>query len=137
MRMSEPRSCIVVAVLLLCFVVGLWTSRPWMMVFSVAVGFAILLFVAKYILTSPRNFCGIDIRLSVREDGLHFSSPNRSGTVGWAGFREIYILKEMWALFFKNSESVTMIPTDQLSSDTLNFMVARLRENQVKIHGDT
>jgi hypothetical protein len=39
-------------------------------------------------------------------------------------------------VFVKNSDSVTYIPTDQLDHETLEFMLAKLRENHVEIHGD-
>jgi hypothetical protein len=56
--------------------------------------------------------------------------------VGWAGFRKVYCLKMMWAVLFKKSESVTFFPVDQLNAETVELMLAKLRENGVKIVGD-
>jgi hypothetical protein len=135
-RAKDSRIVIAMFILLLCFIFGLLSSRLWMIGFSIAIVIGVLLYSIKHVLTSPRNFVGVEICMSVIDDGLHFSSPLRSGAVYWAGFREIYLLNNMWAMFFKNSDAVTFIPVDQLRMDTVEFILARLREHQVKINGN-
>ncbi len=73
--------------------------------------------------------------MTVRDDGILFASAHRSGMVGWAGFKEIYLLKDGCAAFFKRSDSVTYFPTEQLSRETIEYMLAKLRENGVRIYG--
>lgn len=134
-RLKEPRGLLLVAALIVTFVVGLLTSNAVLMGVTLG-GFVVgLAFVLRYALTSPRSFCGVKIGLSIQDDGMHFTSPQRSGFVGWAGFRRIYQLKDMWALFLHRSESVTLIPVDQLDHDTLEFIRGKLQENNVRISG--
>lgn len=133
-RLKEPKVVLVLFGLLVLLLTGLVNSHPWLIALPVAAYAAMLLFFIQYVITSPRNFCGVEIHMSVQEDGVYFSGSNRSGMVGWAGFKEIYPLKAMWAVFVKNSDAVTFIPTGQLNQETLEYMLARLRENHVKIH---
>lgn len=135
-RLKEPKVYLVLVVLFVLLLVGLFSSHTWLIVLPGAVYVAMLLMFIQYVVTSPRVFCGVEIQMSVQEDGIYFSGSNRSGMVGWAGFKEIYPLKKMWAVFVKNSDAVTYIPTEQLNQETLEHMLAKLRENNVRIHGE-
>jgi hypothetical protein len=135
-RLKEPAVLFALATLLLLVPIGMFTSYTWLLAVPPAAFVVIFLVAIQYVLTSPRNFCGVEVKMSIRDDGIHFSGSDRSGIVGWAGFKEIYLLNKMWAIFVNNSDAVTYIPTDQLEPETLEFMLTRLRENHVKMHGD-
>ncbi len=136
MRMREPKGVILLGSLLLFIPIGLLTSHTWLLIVPGA-AFVILLFgLILRIANSPKNSQGVEMRLSVQDDGLHYSGANRSGMVRWAGFREVYLLRDMWAAFFKQSDAVSFFPTDQLDRETLDFMLAKLRENHVKVRGE-
>lgn len=134
-RLKEPLALLMIAALVLALAIGMVTSHVWLIVVPVAVCIGLVLHALRYILTSPRNFCGIAVGLSIQEDGMHFTSLHRSGFVGWGGFKRIYQLEDMWALFLHRSETVTFIPVDQFDRETIEFILAKLQENHVRING--
>jgi hypothetical protein len=135
-RLRKPRIVLVLVALLLLLIVGVLTSNPWLVGLPIGVFVSMPLVLIFYIVTSPRHFRGVEVQISVREDGVAFAGANRSSVVSWAGFKDVYCLKTMWAVMLTSSESVTFLPVDQLNSETLAYMLAKLRENGVKIYGD-
>ena len=134
-RIGEPKGVLFLVLLLILLIVGLAELNTWLIALPIAAFVAVLLHIIHYVVTSPRNFCGVEVQLAVREDEVYFSGSNRSGTVGWAGFREVYVFKKMWALFVKNSDAVTFIPTEELRQEALDFMFSKFRSNGVIVHG--
>lgn len=132
-RFMEPKVIVPFALLLALLLYGVIDST-WSFVAIPVAAFTVYLLVSvQYVTSSPRYFCGVEMQLAVREDGVTLSGANRSSVIEWAGIRGVYQFGGMWALFVQNSDAVTYLPAYLLRQETRDFMLAKLRESEVRV----
>lgn len=73
-----------------------------------------------------------DVKFSITEEGLVYETPLKKGMIPWRMFVSLSRFPDFW-LIHKTPILAEALPTDQLTPEVRDFIIAKVKENGGKV----